>query len=137
MTTAIFIASTALRDDPDVTWASSGRPVRNEVEMAWVYLLTAGVLEVVWAAGLKKLGISFSWTLGAFTVIAMIASLIALYAAMIRLPLGIAYSIWTGIGSVGSVAVGVLALNQTLSLSGIFGVILLIFGMLLLGADAH
>ncbi|MEP3429827.1 MAG: multidrug efflux SMR transporter [Roseibium sp.] len=105
--------------------------------MAWIYLLTAGALEVVWAAGLKKLGISFSWTLGALTIIAMIASLAALYAAMARLPLGIAYPIWTGIGSVGSVAVGVMAFNQTLSLNSILGVSLLVIGMLLLGADAH
>ena len=105
--------------------------------MAWKYLLAAGALEVVWATGLKKLGISFSWTLGALTVIAKISSLAALYAAMIRLPLGIAYPIWTGIGSVGSVAVGVMVFNQTLSLNSILGVSLLVIGMLLLGADAH
>jgi quaternary ammonium compound-resistance protein SugE len=99
--------------------------------------MSAGALEVVWAMGLKKLGISFSWTLGALTVIAMIASLTALYAAMIRLPLGIAYPIWTGIGSVGSVAVGVLAFSQTFSLNSILGVSLLVIGMLLLGSDAH
>ena len=105
--------------------------------MAWIYLLTAGALEVVWAAGLKKLGLGFSWTLGALTVIAMVASLIALYAAMTRLPLGIAYPIWTGIGSVGSIVVSVMAFNQTLSMSSILGVTLLVIGMLLIGADAH
>lgn len=105
--------------------------------MAWIFLFAAGALEVVWAMGLKKLGVSFSWTLGALTSVAMIASLLALYAAMTRLPLGIAYPIWTGIGSVGSVVVSVLAFNQTLSISSILGVALLVFGMLLLGADAH
>lgn len=105
--------------------------------MAWIYLFTAGALEVVWAAGLKKLGVGFSWTVGAVTFLAMIASLVALYAAMIRLPLGIAYPIWTGIGSVGSVAVGVMAFHQTLSLNTIAGVSMLLIGMLLLGADAH
>jgi len=110
---------------------------RKEVEMAWIYLLTAGALEVVWATGLKKLGLGFSWTLGALSVIAMVASLIALYAAMTRLPLGIAYPIWTGIGSVGSIIVSVMAFNQTLSMSSILGVTLLVIGMLLIGADAH
>ena len=81
--------------------------------MAWVYLLIAGVLEVAWA------------------------SLVVLYAAMARLPLGIAYPIWTGIGSVGSVLVGVMAFNQNLSMAGIAGLILLIAGMFLLGSDAH
>ena len=104
--------------------------------MAWIYLIAAGVLEVIWATGLKKLSFSFSWPLGAVTVIAMISSLIALYAAMTRLPLGIAYPIWTGLGSVGSVAVGVMAFNQNLSINSVLGVSLLLIGMLLLGADA-
>ncbi|TNF21763.1 MAG: multidrug efflux SMR transporter [Rhodobacteraceae bacterium] len=105
--------------------------------MAWIFLFTAGALEVLWATGLKVLGTRFSWMLGALTVVAMVASFVALYAAMARLPLGIAYPIWTGIGSVGSVAVSVLAFNQTLSLSSVLGVALLVAGMLLLGADAH
>ena len=105
--------------------------------MAWFLLMIAGALEVAWATGLKKLGTGLSWSLGAFTVVAMIASLVALYAAMTRLPLGIAYPIWTGIGSVGSVIVGLLLFNQTLSLSGAAGVVLLVLGMLLLGADAY
>ncbi|MGI3185398.1 DMT family transporter [Nioella aestuarii] len=105
--------------------------------MAWVLLFIAGAFEVAWATGLKKLGIGFNWTLGVLTLIAMIASIVALYAAMTRLPLGIAYPIWTGIGSVGSVLVGVLAFNQNLSMSGIAGLTLLIAGMFLLGSDAH
>lgn len=105
--------------------------------MAWFYLIIAGALEVAWAAGLKKLGIGFSWTLGVLTLVALIASLIALYAAMARLPLGIAYPIWTGIGSVGSVLVGVMAFNQNLSMAGIAGLIFLMIGMFLIGSDAH
>lgn len=105
--------------------------------MAWFYLFVAGALEIVWATGLKKLGIGFSWTLGLLTLVAMIASIVALHSAMTRLPLGIAYPIWTGIGSVGSVLVGVLAFNQNLSIVGIAGLTLLIAGMFLLGSDAH
>ncbi|MBO9449233.1 multidrug efflux SMR transporter [Tropicibacter sp. R16_0] len=105
--------------------------------MAWIFLLTAGVLEVAWATGLKKLALGFSWTLGVVTIVAMIASLIALYAAMSRLPLGIAYPIWTGIGSVGAVALGVLAFGQPLSTTTLLGVAFLLVGMLILGADAH
>ena len=104
--------------------------------MAWIYLLVAGALEVVWAAGLKKLGDGVSPLLLGLTVLAMIASLAALYAAMAHLPLGIAYPIWTGLGSVGSVAVSVLLFGQTLGLSGALGLALLVIGMLLLGADA-
>ena len=105
--------------------------------MAWIYIFIAGAFEVAWATGLKKLGIGFTWTLSFLTLIAMIVSIVALYAAMTRLPLGIAYPIWTGIGSIGSVLVGVLAFNQNLSLSGIAGLTLLIAGMFLLGSDVH
>lgn len=105
--------------------------------MSWVYLLIAGLLEVAWASGLKKLGLGFSWGLGIFTLVAMFASLAALYAAMVRLPLGISYPIWTGIGSVGSVVVSVMVFQQSLSATGMIGLILLIVGMALLGADAH
>jgi len=105
--------------------------------MAWVFLFIAGALEVAWATGLKKLGIGFTWTLVVLTLVAMVASILALYAAMTRLPLGIAYPIWTGIGSVGSVLVGVLAFNQNLSMTGVAGLLFLIAGMFLLGSDAH
>ncbi|QXT38272.1 DMT family transporter [Gymnodinialimonas ceratoperidinii] len=109
----------------------------GEVDVAWIYLFIAGALEVAWAAGLKRLGLGGGWMLGILTLITMAASLLALYAAMARLPLGIAYPIWTGIGSVGSVAVGVLFFNQTIGASTVAGVLLLVAGMVLLGADAH
>ncbi|MBY8977442.1 multidrug efflux SMR transporter [Rhodobacteraceae bacterium NNCM2] len=105
--------------------------------MSWFLLIFAGLLEVVWASGLKQLGDRFSPLLLALTVVAMVASLAALYASMTRLPLGIAYPIWTGIGSIGSVAVGALVFGHNLSLSGIIGLVLLVVGMALLGAEAH
>lgn len=105
--------------------------------MAWIFLLVAGALEIAWATGLKKLGVGLSWTVGALTVVTMIASLIALHAAMTRLPLGIAYPIWTGIGSAGAVLVSVVVFKQNLGPASIAGLILLVAGMLLLGSDAH
>lgn len=105
--------------------------------MALIYLLIAGALEVAWATGLKTLGVAPSWSLGVMTGAAMIASLAALYAAMTHIPLGIAYPVWTGIGSVGSVLIGVMIFNQTLSLANMAGLGLLVAGMFLLGSDAH
>lgn len=128
---------TARRDDPALHRAKPGRPAAIEVEMAWIYLLIAGALEVAWATGLKKLGAGFSWTLGALTLVAMAASLLALHAAMTRLPLGVAYPLWTGLGSVGAVIVSATVFGQAISLSTVAGVVLLVIGMLLLGADAH
>ena len=73
--------------------------------MAWVFLIAAGVCEVVWAAGLKKYGFTRTWG-GAFTVLVMLLSFVLLDRAMRTLPLGTAYVVWTGIGAVGSAAVG-------------------------------
>ncbi|WP_136442692.1 DMT family transporter [Pacificoceanicola onchidii] len=105
--------------------------------MAWINLFIAGALEVAWAAGLKKLGMSFSLTLGALTFFAMIVSFAALYAAMQSLPLGIAYPVWTGIGTVGSVLLGFTLFGDTLSLATVSGTCLLVVGMFLIGSDAH
>jgi quaternary ammonium compound-resistance protein SugE len=81
------------------------------VRVAWVYLLAAGVCEVVWAAGLKKYGFKPSPG-GAFTVAVMLLSFILLERAMRALPLGTAYVVWTGIGAVGSAAVGMLLFKE-------------------------
>lgn len=79
--------------------------------MAWVYLLAAGVCEVVWAAGLKKYG--FRPTPGsAFTVAVMLLSFVLLERAMRTLPLGTAYVVWTGIGAVGSAVLGMVLFRE-------------------------
>jgi Membrane transporters of cations and cationic drugs len=80
--------------------------------MAWLYLVLAGLLEIVWAYYLKK---SAGFTLlvpSAITIIAMIGSFVLLAAAMRSLPLGTAYAIWTGIGTVGAFAVGIVVLGE-------------------------
>src|SRR3546814_9463836 len=73
--------------------------------MAWIYLVFAGLLEIVWAFFMKK---SAGFTLpvpSAITLVTMTASFILLSVAMKSLPLGIAYMIWTGIGAVGAFVV--------------------------------
>jgi quaternary ammonium compound-resistance protein SugE len=75
--------------------------------MAWVVLLLAGLLEIAWAVGLKyTAGFTRLWpTLG--TVLAMGASLGLLGMALRTLPIGTAYAVWTGIGSVGTAVLGI------------------------------
>ena len=80
--------------------------------MAWLILFVAGLTEIGWAVGLK-------YTQGftrpmptALTVVAMVASLWLLGLAVRTLPLGTAYAIWTGIGTVGTVVVGILLFNE-------------------------
>ena len=75
--------------------------------MAWIFLLVAGGLEVVWAYFMKESnGFSRLWP-SVITIVAMIASFGLLSAAMRTLPLGTAYTIWTGIGAVGAFIVGI------------------------------
>ncbi len=81
--------------------------------MAWVYLIVAGILEVVWAIGLKytqgftKLGPS-TWTIAA-----MVASMWLLAKAAHALPIGTAYAVWTGIGAVGTAILGIFLFGES------------------------
>ena len=80
--------------------------------MAWVVLLIAGLFEVGWAIGLKYTeGFTRVWpTIG--TVAAMVASVGLLGLAMRSLPVGTAYAVWTGIGAVGTVTLGILLFSE-------------------------
>lgn len=105
--------------------------------MAWIYLLIAGLLEIVWAFTMKqsngftKPGPSF------ITIVAMIASFALLAMAMRTLPLGTAYTIWTGIGAAGAFLTGLFVLGESASPARIFAVILIIAGLVLLKVTAH
>jgi quaternary ammonium compound-resistance protein SugE len=80
--------------------------------MSWVYLLIAGLLEVAWAVGLKySHGFTRLWP-SAFTLVTMAGSVGMLGLALRQLPLGTAYAIWTGIGTVGTAAAGMLLLGE-------------------------
>jgi quaternary ammonium compound-resistance protein SugE len=75
--------------------------------MAWVTLLLAGLFEIGWAVGLKYTqGFTRLWPSVA-TVLSMVVSLALLGVALRTLPLGTAYAVWTGIGAVGTVVLGV------------------------------
>ncbi|MBL8594540.1 MAG: quaternary ammonium compound efflux SMR transporter SugE [Devosia sp.] len=80
--------------------------------MAWVYLAVAGLLEVVWAIGLKytegftRLGPT------ALTVTAMVASVVLLGIALRELPVGTGYAIWTGIGTIGTALLGIMLFHE-------------------------
>lgn len=83
--------------------------------MAWIVLVIAGVLEFIWAAGLKqsegftKLGPSV------FTILVMGISFYLLSLSMRVLPIGVSYTVWTGIGAVGSVIVGYFIFHESMS----------------------
>jgi len=100
--------------------------------MAWIFLLLAGLFEVVWAFLMKASdGFSKPWpTIG--TIAFMIVSFGLLSMAMKTLPLGTAYAIWTGIGAVGAFIVGVMVLGEALTPMRIGGVVLIVSGLVVL-----
>ncbi len=82
---------------------------------AWVLLVVAGVLEACWAIGLK-LSDGFTRPLpSALTIAAIIASMYLLSQSARTLPIGTAYAVWVGIGSVGAVVLGVVVLHEQMS----------------------
>lgn len=94
--------------------------------MAWIYLVVAGLLEVVWATGLKYAdGLRTPWVLLG-TVLAMAASFYLLFIAMRTIPLSTAYPIWVGIGAVGAALAGVTLFGEAMTpLRGLFVALLL------------
>ena len=104
--------------------------------MAWIYLLLAGLLEVVWAYSMK-LSEGFSKPVpAAVTVVAMIASFVLLAMAMRSLPLGTAYTIWTGIGAVGAFVLGIVALGEPVTPLRITAAVLIVSGLVLMKLSA-
>ncbi|PLW75777.1 DMT family transporter [Cohaesibacter celericrescens] len=100
--------------------------------MAWVYLVLAGILEIIWAYMLKQSD-GFSLLVpSAITVVTMIGSFGLLSLSMRTLPLGTAYGIWTGIGAVGTFIVGILFLGELISPARIIAAILIVGGLLLM-----
>jgi quaternary ammonium compound-resistance protein SugE len=100
--------------------------------MAWVYLLVAGVLEVVWAFAMKQ---SHGFTRTTPTIImlvTMIGSFVLLSISMRTLPLGTAYTIWTGIGAVGAFLVGIMLLGETVSVARVVAALLIVSGLVLM-----
>lgn len=83
--------------------------------MSWLILLVAGLTEVGWAVGLKYTQGFTRPVPTALTVTAMVLSLWLLGLAVRALPLGTAYAIWTGIGTVGTVIVGIMLFNEPAS----------------------
>lgn len=106
--------------------------------MAWIYLITAGLLEVVWAYFLKQSD-GFTRPLPTLvTVVALGASLGLLALSLRSLPLGSAYAIWTGIGAVGAFGVGVLLFGEALTPMRVCAALMILGGIVLmkLSADA-
>lgn len=100
--------------------------------MAWIYLIIAGVLEVVWAYFMKQSAGFTRLVPSIITLVAMIASFALLSIAMRTLPLGTAYTIWTGIGAVGAFILGIVLLGEGINFTRLLAGILIISGLVLM-----
>jgi quaternary ammonium compound-resistance protein SugE len=98
--------------------------------MAWVILLLAGLLEVGWAVGLKYTnGFTRLWpSLG--TAAALIASMALLGVALRTLPLGTAYAVWTGIGTIGTAILGIVLFSEPATAIRLACIALIVAGIL-------
>ena len=98
--------------------------------MAWVILFVAGLCEVGWAVGLKYTdGFTRPWPTAA-TVASMVVSMVLLGVAVKSLHLGTAYAVWTGIGAVGTVILGIILFKEPATVARLLCVGLIVSGIL-------
>ena len=102
-------------------------------DMGWIYLLIAGIFEVGWPLGFKLADVTNNkivWIL--FAVIAMTLSGYFLYVAQKNIPIGTAYAVWTGIGTIGTFLIGIIFFHDACSLFRFLGVLLILSGVVML-----
>lgn len=97
--------------------------------MAWTWLVLAGLLEIVWATGLKYTeGFTRLWP-SVITGAAMLASIYFLALALRTIPIGTGYAVWTGIGAVGVAILGIILFNEPRDLLRIGSILLIVAGI--------
>lgn len=100
--------------------------------MAWILLFCAGVLEIVWAFAMKQShGFTRLWP-SLVTVGGMAGSIVLLALSMRSLPLGTAYTIWTGIGAVGAFVLGLVVLGEPANPLRLAAALLIVIGLILM-----
>lgn len=100
--------------------------------MAWIMLVGAGLLEVVWALALKQAGGFTRFWPSAVGIASAVVSFVMLSAALRTLPVGTAYAVWVGIGALGVALAGVLALGESASPARLTGLALILAGVVCL-----
>ena len=104
--------------------------------MAWIMLFVPGVLEVVWAYSMKQSEGFTRLVPSVVTIVMMAASFGLLSFAMRSIPLGTAYTIWTGIGAVGAFVVGIVVLGEHVNPTRILAALLIVSGLVLMKMSA-
>ena len=107
------------------------------VKMAWAILILAGVFEVIWAYSMKMSEGFTRLTPSVVTIVFMILSVVLLSISMRTLPLGTAYTVWTGIGAIGSFVVGIMVLNEPMTAMRMIAAILIVSGLMLMKLSSN
>jgi quaternary ammonium compound-resistance protein SugE len=97
--------------------------------MAWVWLTLAGLLEIVWAVGLKYTDGFTRLVPSAITVGAMVASVYFLALAVRTIPIGTGYAVWTGIGAVGVAILGIVLFGESRDVLRLASIALIVLGI--------
>ena len=103
--------------------------LRGEI-LYWVSLFIAGLFEIFWAVGLKSTDGFSKFIPSVITILGMIASFFFLSIALKKLPLSIAYAIWTGIGTVGTVIFGIFYFHEPTDLAHLICVAMILCGII-------
>jgi quaternary ammonium compound-resistance protein SugE len=103
--------------------------VLEALELSWFYLVVAGLLEIVWAIGLKYTEGFTRLVPSAITIAAMIASVAFLGLALRTIPVGTGYAVWTGIGAVGTAILGIVLLAEPATASRLLCIGVIVAGI--------
>ncbi|ENU32619.1 DMT family transporter [Acinetobacter parvus] len=105
--------------------------------MAWAILILAGIFEIIWAYSMKMSEGFTRLTPSVVTIVFMILSVVLLSISMRTLPLGTAYTVWTGIGAMGSFILGIMVLNEPMTAMRMIAAVLIVSGLVLMKLSSH
>ena len=97
--------------------------------MSWTILFLAGIFEIFWAVGLKYSDGFTKLFPTIFTIVTMIISFYLLSLALKALPIGTAYAVWVGIGTVGTVIAGIMIFGESMSLIRVMSILFILIGI--------
>ncbi|AXX85337.1 quaternary ammonium compound efflux SMR transporter SugE [Aliarcobacter skirrowii] len=97
--------------------------------MSWTILFLAGIFEIFWAVGLKYSDGFTKLIPTIFTIITMIISFYLLSLALKALPIGTAYAVWVGIGTVGTVIAGIMLFGESMTLIRVISILFILIGI--------
>lgn len=105
--------------------------------MAWAILILAGIFEIIWAYSMKMSEGFTRFTPSVVTIVFMILSVVLLSISMRTLPLGTAYTVWTGIGAMGSFILGIMVLNEPMTAMRMIAAVLIVSGLVLMKLSSN